>query len=92
MTRLRQRMLDEPEDREPEDEDLATNWKSSESHEPTPSRPEPTPTPARIDRPAAAVPQSPSMRPNGNTTNRAVEPGETPSFVPGGSFGRFQRL
>jgi hypothetical protein len=46
----------------------------------------PAPELAGIDRPAA-VPESPTMRPSGNTdntTNRAVEPGEPIRFVPGG--------
>jgi hypothetical protein len=71
---------------EPEDEDMPTNGKSSESHEP--SRPESTLTPARI----AAVPQSPTMRPSGNTTNRAAEPTGPAYRAPGASFGRFQGL
>jgi hypothetical protein len=76
-----------PGERYPEDEDM-DNGKSSESHEPTSSRPESTLTQARI----AAVPQSPTMRPGGNTMNRAVEPTEPASRIPGAHFGRFQGL
>jgi hypothetical protein len=73
-----------PGSREPEDEDMRTNGKSSESHEP--SRPESTLTPARV----AGVPQSPTMRPSGNTTNRTVEPTGPAHRAPGASFRRFQ--
>jgi hypothetical protein len=77
-----------PGDREPEDEDMPTNGKNSESHEPTSSRPESTLKPARI----AAVPQPPTVRPGIDTRKRVDEPAETHPRIPGASFGRFQGL
>ena len=40
----------------------------------------------------AVVPQTPAVRPSGDTTNRAVEPAEPQSWARGANFGRFQGL
>ena len=65
-----------------------------ESHEPAPSSPEPKPAPepARIDRPPAAVPESPIGHPGVGTRKRVDEPAETHPRIPGANFGRFQGL
>ncbi len=75
-------------DYEEDEGETAGGLETSTSREPVTSDPEPQPPSAR----PAAAPQPPTMRPGGNTTNRAVEPGESHPWVPGANFGRFQGL
>ena len=75
-------------DYEEDEGEKACGEETSTRPEPVMSDPEPTPSSARPE----VVPQSPTVRPGGNTTNRAVEPGEPLPWVPGANFGRFQGL
>ena len=75
-------------DYEEDEGETAGGAETSTHPEPVMSDPEPTPRSARPE----VVPQSPTVRPGGNTTNRAVEHGEPHPWVPGANFGRFQGL
>ena len=85
----RAKWIRKPGDPDYEDEEeMDSSRGASTRHEPVMSSPEPPPRPQR----PAVVPQPPTVRPDGNTMNHAVEPTGPPSFRPGAGFGRFQGL
>jgi len=75
-------------DYEEDEGETAGGQETSTPSEPVQSSPEPPP---RSVRPAE-VSQSPTVRPDGNTKNLAVEPTESPRWKSGAGFGRFQGL
>ena len=76
----------DPDYEEDEGETAGGGGGTSTLSEPVISDPEPPPRSAMPE----VVPQSPTVRPGANMTNRVVEPGEPHSWVPGARFGRFQ--